>query len=484
MRKRLLVIGDVMVDRWVEGPMTRISPEAASPIVLEQTVTHQPGGAANVAANIAALGNPVLLCGVVGSDWEGNWLGEHLANDYGIVVNLVQHPQAPTICKARITCSGQQVMRVDREKPRDVYEQCEEKVRDAIRAAMYESNALNLGAVVVADYKKGALSQGIIATVLMAAGAAGIPVLVDTKPDNLCWYRGASLLKPNFAEAKQMCLSLVHPGMIMGDDVDMAMIMSRYLRQQWDLGAVVITRGGGGATAYDGQRHYNQETESQEVYDVTGAGDTFMAMLADSVVHGRSLPESLRLSTMAATLAVRHHRTFVVTRAALDDEVLRQNGKVMPVVDAIRYVERRREAGQTIVLTNGKFRFLHHGHVETFRWAKRQGDFLIVAVNSDKSLAALRAPGAAPPNAMPEAYRAELIAQQDCVDMVVLFDDASAERVVRELKPDVLVKGAEYQSQIIPGADFVARQGGEVRFSPMIEGVSATKLADSTDERG
>ncbi len=479
-RKRVLVIGDVMVDRWIEGSMTRISPEAPSPIIQEKTVIHQPGGAANVAANIAALGNPTLLCGVVGKDWEADWLRQWLVDQYGMMLNLVEHPSAPTTRKTRITCGGQQIVRLDREERVTDY-QVEAAVLAGVQAALQQAHELNIGMIVMIDYRKGALSEDIVQPVILAACALGIPIFVDTKPGHCDWYRGASLLKPNFQEAHEMCEGVVHPGLWMGHNEDQARIMARQLHLQWDLGTVVITRGAHGATGYDGQQFYNQSVDTKEVYDVTGAGDTFMAVLVHAAVHGQNLPEAMRQAAMAATLAVQHHRTFVITQAAMDEELLRRDGKVLGVEDAARYIERQRTAERSIVMTNGRYRYLHHGHIESFRWAKQQGDFLVVAVNSDKSLQELHAqrPLGDDERAMPEQYRAELIAQQPCVDLVVLFDDSSVESTVRELKPDILVKGAQYQSGNVPGADYVARRGGEVRFAPMVRGVSATNLTES-----
>ena len=484
-RKRVLVIGDVMVDRWIEGSMTRISPEAPSPIIQEKTVIHQPGGAANVAANIAALGNPTLLCGVVGKDWEADWLRQWLVDQYGMVLNLVEHPRAPTARKTRITCGGQQIVRLDREERlrtsgRVVTDrQVEAAVLAGVQAALQQARELNIGMIVMVDYHKGALSQDIVGPVILEARALEIPVFVDTKPGRCNWYRGASLLKPNFQEACEMCEHVVHPGLWMGHDEDQARIMARQLHLQWDLGTVVITRGVHGATGYDGQQYYSQAVDTKEVYDVTGAGDTFMAVLAHAAVHGQTLPEAMRQATMAATLAVQHHHTFVITQAMLDEELLRRDGKVLGVEAAVRYVERQREAGKSIVMTNGRYCYLHHGHIESLRWARQQGDFLVVAVNSDKSILALHARHGVDAKYMPEKYRVELIAQQPCVDLVVLFDDPDVEGTVHELKPDVLVKGAQYQSEAVPGADYVARRGGEVRFAPMVRGISATDLVES-----
>jgi D-beta-D-heptose 7-phosphate kinase/D-beta-D-heptose 1-phosphate adenosyltransferase len=460
-RKRILVLGDVMVDQWIEGPMTRISPEAPSPVIQENTVIHQPGGAANVAANIAALGNPVLLCGVVGKDWEASWLRQWLTDRYEMVINLVEHPDAPTTRKTRITSGGQQIVRVDREAV--LYsDETEAAVLGGMQVAIQQAYDLDIGMIVVADYKKGAVTQGIASSVLLAAAALSIPVFVDTKPAHLDWYRGASLLKPNFKEASEMCENYVHPGMWLGGDEGQAMVMASELHRRGEFGSVVITRGAHGATGYDGQQYYNQAADAKEVYDVTGAGDTFMAVLAHAAVHGQSLPEAMRQASMASTLAVQHHHTFVIDQIALDEELLRRNGKVLPLEYAVRYVNRQREAGRTIVMTNGKFCYLHHGHLESFRWAKQQGDFLVVAVNSDKSLELQAAPF------MPEKYRTQLIAQQPCVDLVVLFDDADVEGVVHQFNPNVLVKGAQYASATVPGADYVARHGGEMRFAPMI----------------
>jgi D-beta-D-heptose 7-phosphate kinase/D-beta-D-heptose 1-phosphate adenosyltransferase len=478
--KKVLVIGDVMLDVWLHGEMTRISPEAPSPVVLVKSQSYTPGGAANVAVGLAALGQPQpLLIGATGHDDNGMLLARLLGM---CAIKLVVSKSMVTIQKMRVLSGRQQVLRLDSEMP-NVTDMVDcGRVVDAFMEAVTQ---VPLAAIVVADYAKGVFTYPFARQVVAEAGDRGIPVFVDTKPGRQEWYRGATLLKPNFTEAEQMCEAdpaLIHPGMA-GDAEDQATLMCRHLATTYGYRAVVITRGSQGATCYvEGQdAPFTSSLPPTEVYDVTGAGDTFMAALTDSYLRGVDFPQAVLRANTAAGVAVQHRMTHKVTRrelVAAERKRLGPRGKIMTMEELQEWLGWLRAEKKSIVMTNGCYRVLHHGHIEELRWAASRGDVLVVAVNNDRSVLELK--GRTP--TIPEHYRAELLAQQDCVDAVVVFDDADATNTVKAVAPNVLVKGGEYQATSVPGAEFVANRGGQVLFAPIIGDrigkISATRLLE------
>lgn len=479
-RQAILVVGDVMLDRRVEGDMTRISPEAPAPVIRQKTCTQMPGGAANVAANLTALGRKTYLLGVVGDDQPGIELDYMLKTTYNVNTLLLRRPENRTIVKTKITANGQQVLRVDDE---DEYvggsvAAHTEDFKKAVNDILHENS--DVRAVIISDYAKGTLTKELVEHVCLRAGQLSRPVFVDTKPEHAKWFTGQCyLIKLNLREALAVCSHVVAPQLAESNPpIDRAYAAAQYVSVGLACRAVV-TCGADGAAFCGGQEGYFVSSVTpQEVYDVAGAGDTFLAVLVDSALTKFDWPGNMVRANTGAAEAVRHHGTTVVSRVQLEDAVknrLGLLGKVMSRDDAARLAVRQRKAGKRIVMANGCFRFLHHGHWEMLRWAKQQGDVLIVAANDDESVKALRGDGV---KFIPQEYRGEMLASIPFVDAVVFFNEESAEQVIRDIHPDILVKGAEYQGQQVPGADWLATKGGSVSFAPMTEGIHATDLAE------
>lgn len=474
----VLVIGDVMLDRRMEGEMHRISPEAPVPVVHQKTVQATPGGAANVAANLAALGCTTFLLGVIGDDLEGQWLRTLLAERGVQYLNLLTRRNLRTITKTKVTVRGQQVLRIDQEDGdlcgTNVTAHAQE-ILAAARACLSLTPRVQL--IICSDYQKGTFTHALATQLVELSREFNVPLFVDTKPGGVSGFAGATLFKPNLSEARRCYAHCVHPVLAEGQDEEAAVeLLSRYLYADYNFGQVVITRGGNGASFYNGTEFFTSSVSKQEVFDVTGAGDTFLAVLADTYLRTNDWPSAMLRANTAASEAVRHYGTTTVSRDQLDDAVMRRRGlqgKLLTPDEMVNFIARQRRNNKRIVLTNGCFRLLHHGHWELLQWARRQGDTLIVAANSDESLRLLRGADAA---FIPQAYRGQMLASIPGVDAVVFFDEPVAEGIVRRLRPDILVKGAEYSNTSVPGSDWLAQHGGELRFAPMVSDAHVTSL--------
>jgi len=479
-RPRVLVVGDAMLDGWLHGQMTRVSPEAATPVILNTSTTYTGGGAAHVAVSLSKLGCETFLVGIAGNDTYRGLLLDLLGRE-GVMANLLPICEVSTITKFRVLSDEKQVLRIDTEDPtREYLDEHRAEVQKAIEA-LFQPNLPPIDAIVIADYGKGVFSA-VLADWLVGIGRyAKIPVFVDTKPGHQAWFRHATVLKPNYGEAKRMCDNSVSPVFELGDEEDQTQTMCEWLHKQYGYGVVVITRGGKGASCYNGTDFFTSSVLPVEVYDVAGAGDTFMAAMVESYLRGEDLPGAVLRANTAASVAVSHHGTYAIDRWELHEATIERHGpegKIMYLPNMLEWLDWKRSQGKRVVVTNGCYRLLHHGHLSTFAWAKHQGDVLVVAMNSDDSIEQLK--GSRP--AIPWADRALMIAQQPCVDAVINFDDTNVEQTIRAIKPDVLVKGAQYQEEKVPGADYVAGYGGAVRFAPMVEGISSTILEQSLDK--
>lgn len=471
----VLVIGDVMLDETIHGDMRRIAQEAPVPVVRQMRTEAAPGGAANVAATLAALGRRCMLLGVVGEDFYGQQLAQMLPRDYFVTSLLLKRPRAVTVVKTRIVCGGHPVLRVDTEAqaPGLSDADTDRRLLEAAAAAFAEETPPGL--LVLSDYAKGTLSAGTAGQLLTLARRQGVATIVDCRPDHVTWYAGATLLKPNLAEALEMLADDTHPALYAesASPVDKALTAGRKLRERHGFAHVVITAGAHGAVYSGADSEFAASVTQQAVFDVQGAGDTFLAALADSVLAGDAMPRALLRANTAAGVAVSQPGTYVVSRSALDAAVRKRlgpAGKLLTPLEAMGVIRQLRDSNRRSVLANGCFRTLHHGHMTMLQWARQQGDALIVAMNSDASIRRLKGDV----RIVPQAARAELLAALEYVDYVVVFDDISVERLIRELRPDVLVKGAQYQGQNVPGADFVAACGGAVKFAPMVPDASST----------
>jgi D-beta-D-heptose 7-phosphate kinase/D-beta-D-heptose 1-phosphate adenosyltransferase len=466
----ILVLGDVMLDRNILGRIERISPEAPAPVVLVERETLQLGGAGNVAHNVRCLGHPVRLIGVRGDDTEGALLVQ-LASERGVETRLIVAEDRPTTTKSRIFAGrGQQVLRLDREivtpLPRHVERQVKRLLDDGLGAAR---------ALIISDYAKGTVTDGLLGWLLRRAARRGMPSVVDPKRRDFQGYRGASVITPNVSEAAR---ALGLDRLLAADDaVEQA---AEQLRQVSGAGAVLLTRGERGMLLRTSDATVVLRAQARAVSDVTGAGDTVAAMLAVALAEGLSLREAAERANLAAGLAVEKVGTQPVGRAELDQRLLgcRSAYKVMDRRAAQECVERWRQQGKTIVFTNGCFDLLHAGHIHCLEEARRQGDYLVVGLNSDRSVRVLKGEGRP---VVAEAERAAVLAALGCVDVVVLFDEDHPAALVDLLRPHVLVKGGDYCPEQIAGAQRVLADGGRVVIVPLLPGLSTTQLLQRAD---
>ena len=458
---RVLVVGDLMLDRYWQGPTARISPEAPVPVVRVEQTEERPGGAANVALNLSSLGARVCLAGVVGDDAAGVTLQRFL-DERGIESLLQRTAAVPTITKLRVISRHQQLLRLDFEQSLGSVDISD--MQACCVAAIKQSQAL-----ILSDYAKGTLQhpQALIA----AARAARIPVLVDPKGSDFERYSGATLLTPNLAEFESIA------GRCASDRV--LAERGEQLRNHLQLEALLITLGERGMLllARDAEA-LHLPTRAREVFDVTGAGDTVIAVLAAGIAAGLTVVDAAGLANMAAGLVVAKLGAGNVTPAELRS-ALRHQENWSPVVtreQLMLLLEEARSGGERIVMTNGCFDILHEGHVAYLQEARKLGDRLLVAVNDDASVRRLKGERR-PINALPQ--RMAVLAGLASVDWVVPFSGDTPERLICEVKPDLLVKGGDYRPDQIAGYDCVTANGGEVRVLSYLDGRSTSRILES-----
>lgn len=454
-RAHVLVAGDVMIDRYWIGEVSRISPEAPVPVVEVGKHEDRPGGAANVACNLAGLGAAVTLVGLVGRDAAADALRCMLAR-LGVYCSFAETGTEPTILKLRVLARNQQLIRLDMERAFSGSEAAE--VARLAAQAMERADAL-----VLSDYGKNTLSDipGLIAQ------AKGRPVLADPKGTDFSRYRGVFLLKPNLAEFEAVagrCNSL-----------DEIVARGRDMVRTLDLRHLLITCGQKGMVLISANGTAERfPARAREVYDVTGAGDTVIAVLAAAIAAGEEVAPAVALANLAAGIVVGKVGTARVNR----EELARASGEAQradSLSALLDDVARARKNGERIVFTNGCFDILHAGHVHYLQQARALGDRLIVAVNSDESVRRLKG-GGRPCNTLDK--RMKVLAALRPVDWVVPFSEDTPERLLRIIRPDVLVKGGDYSIDRIKGADFVRSYGGEVRVVDYLPGNSTTALLE------
>ena len=459
-RAKVLVVGDVMLDRYLFGGTGRISPEAPVPVVHVRETDDRAGGAANVAVNLASLGVATTLMGLVGKDDEAAVLASILGQQ-NIDCCFTSISEWPTTTKTRIQSRGQQLIRLDREEPAV---SGSDKLTQALTKRLKNANA-----VVLSDYGKGALAD--IAAMIDACRGAGLPVLIDPKGNDFEKYRGATLITPNQSEFESAA------GICSSDDELVA--RAREMVSELDLMAILVTRSEKGMLLVQGSDEpLFLSTRAREVFDVTGAGDTVIAVLAGALASGESLQGAASLSNLAAGLVVRKTGAAAVTPSEIRVALHRrgQGGRGLVAEEELQpLVEEAKERNETVVMTNGCFDILHAGHVAYLEEAKSLGDRLIVAVNDDDSVRKLKGESR-PVNALED--RMAVLAGLAAVDWVVPFSEDTPTRLIQSLLPDILVKGGDYRSDEIAGAKDVLRNGGEVRVLAFREGHSSSRIID------
>ena len=464
---RVLCVGDVMLDRFVYGEVSRISPEAPIPVCSVTDEIAMLGGAGNVARNLAALGAGVIFVSVVGDDAAGGEIGALIAAHEGIAPTLVTEKGRRTTVKTRYISDGQQLLRADRETEAEIPDDLQRTVLERARDALADC-----GAVILSDYGKGVLTSKVTSGIIEAAREAGKPVVVDPKGLDYSRYRGASLLTPNrreLAEASRMGAR---------GDTGIAEA-ARHLVDTCGVDAILVTRGAEGMTlATSDAMAEHLGANALEVYDVSGAGDTVAAVMAAALAAGILQGDAARLANVAAGIVVGKSGTAVATADEISGRLRARDRsagapKSVSLEAALEHVASWRARGETIGFTNGCFDLVHPGHISLLHQARAACDRLIVGLNSDASTRRLK--GDERP-VQPESARAAVLGAVEGVDLVVIFDEDTPLSLIEAIRPDALIKGADYSIDQVVGGDLVQSHGGRVVLAELAPGHSSTDI--------
>lgn len=462
----VLVIGDLMLDRYLFGSCERISPEAPVQVVDVHESRSLLGGAGNVVRNVLALGARAQLVSVIGDDAGGDEVQDLLRSCGADATGVVRDGGRRTTEKTRLFAVNQQIVRYDRELRSAVAQPVEEALIERLH------DAGGVDAIVISDYGKGVVSERVCREAIAWGGMRGIPVLCDPKGRDYRKYAGATILTPNKKEASEAT------GIIITDEESLRRAGTE-LRESVGLEHCLITLSEDGMALFSADGIHRYTSRAREVFDVTGAGDTAMAALAVGLATGRPAPEACRIANVAAGIKVGKLGAATVSLVELNDELFGARDR-SACAEKIVTKERlgviaaeKRLNGQKVVFTNGCFDILHRGHAEYLQRAAAMGDCLIVAVNSDQSVRRLKGSGRP---ILAEDDRAFVLAALACVDHVVVFDEDTPYELIASVSPAVLVKGGDYAPDEIVGADIVKARGGVVRTVPFIEGRSTSGI--------
>jgi len=481
-KPRICVVGDVMLDTYVWGRVSRVSPEGPIPVLHVDSKEHRPGGAAGLAVMLCALGAQVCLVGAAGEDEAAAELRRELGAAGVDASGLLACPDRPTTLKTRylgyVQSAGrglQQIVRVDEEVTDPLAPQQAEAVLRSVRDLCAQAEL-----ILIQDMAKGLFTKPLLRRIIEAVEEARKPVLVDPeRGQDYSRYRGATCLLPNRFEAETATRTRL-------DGEDACERAARTLLDELSLDSVVIKLDRDGmfyATADGRRRHV--PTRPRSVVDVTGAGDMVAAVVGLMLASGANVERAVELANVAAGMEVSRRGACTVSRAELMAELLAESSPALLKIKSREELKgilaERRKAGDTVAFTNGVFDLLHLGHVELIRFARAQADCLVVGLNSDRSVRQLKGPER-PINT--EEVRAQTLASLPNVDYVVIFDEASVLPLIEELRPDVLVKGGDYGKTGVVGWQLVESYGGQVRLAPKVEGLSTTELIQRIMQNG
>ncbi|QDU34983.1 Bifunctional protein HldE [Poriferisphaera corsica] len=483
--KKIAVVGDAMLDGYIIGRIDRISPEAPVPVLEVEKEDWKLGGAANVAQCLVALGCDVRMCCITGDDPDGRLFADELKNLTIDPVGVIADASRPTTRKTRVIAKQQQVVRLDHEVTHEPAAGIEKKLITQVKAAAKWADA-----VILSDYDKGVLTERVCQAVIEAAkgvGEIGVPVLVDPKVRPWAKYKGATVLKPNRKETEQ------YVGFAITNDVT-AEEAAKQLAKKLKAQSVLVTRGSAGMSLLAGKGKAQGLTtfkaEQHEVFDVTGAGDVVISVLAALLAAGADTGTATWLANVAAGIKVQKFGAATVTGQEILDAIdsqttavareLDYERKVMTLKEAAAFAKKMQKQGKKVVFTNGCFDILHLGHVTYLEKSRRTGDAMIVGINTDDSVKRLKGPGRP---VQKEHDRARIIASQACVDGVVLFDEDTPYDLIKSVNPDILTKGADYKrKEDIVGWDIVEKNGGSIQRIELVEGKSTTNLIEKSKE--
>jgi D-beta-D-heptose 7-phosphate kinase/D-beta-D-heptose 1-phosphate adenosyltransferase len=464
--KKILVFGDLMLDEHIWSRVTRISPEAPVPVADVIKITHVPGGCGNVAANVAALDGIPCLVGIHGVDSSGEKLLRALKKARVPTNYLIKDANRPTILKSRIIASSQHVVRVDREDRTILSAGIKQKILVRLKELVPKVDA-----VIISDYEKGAVSKEVCQALIRLAQKHKKPVATDPKGIDYSKYRGTTVLTPNLRE------TAIAARTVITDEKSMAKA-SKTLLNQVKSRYVLVTRGKDGMTLFDAKGLTYIPAIPREVFDITGAGDTVIAILSLALAAGASMKEAAILANHAGSVVVGKIGTAACSREELEVALegrepiakkIKLHSEIAPIARNLK------NEGAKIVFTNGCFDLLHLGHVRYLREAKKLGDVLIVGLNSDASVTALKGPDRP---YISEMERAEILASLECVDFVTIFEELRPDNLIKLVRPDVHVKGGDYKITELPERKLVESLGGKVIVIPPIKGRSTTSIVE------
>ena len=469
-RLRVLCVGDVMLDRFVEGSVERISPESPVPVLLTVKTINSPGGASNVARNITALGASCVVIGRIGDDAAGQELGQILDKTDGMTSALVVAAEATTPEKVRFVSQGQQLLRVDHESTAASHRQTEEALKREIGRHLHTCDI-----IVLSDYAKGTLSSDVIRFAIDQGRRRGLPIVVDPKSPDFARYSGATIITPNVSEITNAT------GIHICSDEDTVSAGQAACRAA-NAEAILITRAEKGMTLVPkcgAPVHYR--TSAREVFDVVGAGDTVVAVLSLALAAKTSMELAITLANVAGGVVVGKRGASTLSRSELLQQAIalptseseQPHGKVSSREELVRLCNIWRDAGLKVGFTNGCFDIIHPGHINLVTFAKARCDRLVLAVNSDASVRRLKGSGRPVNHAEDQVAVLEAL---HAIDALTVFDEDTPLELIRELMPDVLVKGSDYKDSEVVGADLVKARGGQVLLCPLVPGKSTTTV--------
>lgn len=468
-KKKILVVGDVMLDEYYKGAVNRISPEAPVPVFLEKEREYRLGGAANVAVNLAVNGMETFVLSVIGKDVNGAKV-ESLFYKNMIRTDFLLKIDKPTSTKSRLLAgNNQQVLRIDYEDDSEISADVVKSLIDLIKTTIADFDC-----VIISDYRKGMLTAGLTHEIISLCNHFGIKVFVDVKDKMYEKYKNAFMIKPNRKELSMLT------GMAV-DSMEDIIFASEKLCKECSCDYVLTTCGGDGMVLVNrDKRLMRLETTSHEVFDVTGAGDTVIAYLAMCIANQFSIEEAMRHSNVAAGIQVSKVGTSSVLLTEIDSYNSLSYCKKSKIIQKTDLETiRKTYKNQKIVFTNGCFDILHIGHLRYLREAAGLGDVLIVGVNSDASVRRLKGSGR-PVNH--EADRIEMLSNYDFIDYICLFDEDTPYHLIRACMPDILVKGGDYKPEQVVGRDVVEERGGKLVIIPLVRGKSTTKIVERIEK--
>lgn len=466
-RKLVLVIGDIMLDRYLMGNVNRISPEAPVPVVLLNHSEERAGGAANVAANLSGLGLTTQMIGCIGSDNNGKTLKQLIAAANIDVAHVMTSTLRPTVSKTRVMGGNQQIVRIDDESTATFTTDENNQLLEHVTQALTHKPSL----VILSDYAKGVLSDSICKAIIRQCRQLAIPVIADPKGRDYSKYQGASALTPNKKETAEVC------GVVMHEN-EALLSAAKKLKEQLGLDFLAVTRGEEGISFIDHQQTQHITATAKKVFDVSGAGDTVIATLAAGLVHGLNPNDALQLANIAAGIVVGKVGTVPVTQAELLKALASEDGqsqadKICDQKHLLTLVDDWKVNHQKIVFTNGCFDLLHAGHVTYLEAAKKTGDKLILGLNTDRSVSALKGPSRP---VIHEQDRARVLAALTAVDAVILFDEDTPLKLINAIRPNVIVKGDDYAEDEVVGGFEVKSWGGSIKLIPLVQGRSTSNI--------